>query len=207
MESTDVDIALLFLGNTKEQEAGLDALMRAHTADLIGVIRCHLPGLTVQDAEEVVSTTFQIFWRKVQDETVDLNRPLRPLLRTIAHRRATDLLRSKTRHPESSLEDDACTVADAIKGTDVSLWWRKVTSQDAADEVRQIFVDFIQSLPPVQQAVAQVMADNFPDDLSQEETAKEIFRRTGNMPTVVSIKKARSEIRDKFESILKARIS
>ncbi|MBU0679710.1 MAG: sigma-70 family RNA polymerase sigma factor [Verrucomicrobia bacterium] len=198
----DDDLKLLLGGKPEEQEQGLEALYETYSKPLWSFILRRFPGLRHEDVGEIVSDTFVATWQRIEDRSFDLNRPLRSFLFNVAKNKAIDRLRQYKARVDITIEADITEVADRIQGTEVGIQWRMASTRDRALTIQHAFLTFLRTLPGMQRTVAQVMADTFPEEMGQEETANEILARTGELPTVAGIKRARAEIRRKFKEYL-----
>ncbi len=131
----------------------------------------------------------------------DPDRPLLPFLLTIAHRRAIDHIRKKTtlRCNEKELLD---AVANSLADTQVGEAWKNVTASQDGQKMLKLIRDVITEMPERQRQVSSVIIDCYPDNLSIEETREELFRRTGERPTALAVKRARQEARKKIRKQL-----
>jgi len=196
------EVKLLLCGTSQEQNQGVAMLYESYSKPLWSFILQKFPGLNHADVGEIVNDTFVVVWRGIEKGTLDINRPLRSFLFAVAQNKAIDVLRKYTSRIDRTVDDDIVDVADRIQGSEVGLQWRHAVTAGKVAAIQDAFRLFLRTLPDVQRNVAQVMADNFPDELGQEETANEIFRRMGEQTTVAGVKRARSEIRQKFKKFL-----
>jgi RNA polymerase sigma factor (sigma-70 family) len=196
------DLKLLLGGKPEEQEQGLEALYETYSKPLWSFVLRRFPGLTHEDVGEIVNDTFISTWQRIEDKSFDLNRPLRSFLFNVVRNKAIDRLRQYKARVDITIEADITEVADRIQGTEAGMQWRMASARDMILTIQHAFLIFLRTLPDVQRTVAQIMADKFPEEMGQEETANEILARTGKLPTVASIKRARAEIRRKFKEYL-----
>ncbi|HBA85032.1 MAG TPA: hypothetical protein DCZ95_13140 [Verrucomicrobia bacterium] len=196
------DLKLLLGGKHEEQEQGIETLCETYSKPLWSFLLKRFPGLRHEDVGEIVSDTFIAVWRRIEKGTFDLNQPFAKFVFTVAKNKAIDQLRKYKTQIGDTIDDDIGVVAERIQNTEAGYNWHSAVSYERAAAIQDTFIKFIRTLPDVQRQVAQVMADNFPDELGQDETTHEIYRRTGKRPTIASIKRARTEIRQKFKEYL-----
>lgn len=192
------EMKLLLIGSDSERARGVTLMHDHYAKPLWSYVLRKFPGLR-NDIGGIVDETLIAVWKMAENNTLELNGSLAQLLFKIARNKAVDILRANRRRFVQTTDEDLFEVADRLAETEVGAYWRKVAAAHEAKDIQQKFLFFIDSLPPVQRAVAEVMAENFPDELGQEETTNEIYKRTGERPTVASVKRARAVIREKFK--------
>ena len=200
LEVDDVTISLgLATGSLSEQEEALCLAWAKYRKRVASFIYYHAPGLS----PDCVATA-----QPMMHSEACTKRQQVAILFTIAKARTIDQLRRKfSRHGEfesrlRSDDDFAEEVGRRITGTEVSFHWRLAVSERRALELKEIFLQFVGTLPSMQRRVAQVIADALPGDLSDADIANVIFLETGSRPTVVQIRSARNQMEMKFRTLL-----
>lgn len=209
LDVDDATISLgLAIGSPAEQQDALRFAWTKYRKRVAGFIYHCAPGLSPDSVATATNDAFRGLYKKATGGTFDPDKPLLPLLFTIAKARTVDELRrkfSRRAEFESRLRTDddfAEEVGRRITGTDVGFHWRLAVSQGKALELKEIFLQFVGTLPPVQRVVAQIIADALPGDLADADIANVIFSETGSRPTVVQIRSARNQMEMKFRTLL-----
>jgi DNA-directed RNA polymerase specialized sigma24 family protein len=203
-EDLDLEIQIGLLGDEAERREAVTKLFNRYKGRLMIFLENKRPYLPAEDAASAVHDAILEIHRMAEERPKDLERPLRPLLFTIADRRAVDLWRKQSRRIRS---DDELTedIGNALAGTETGSAWREFCSvQDTgslASEVREEFRAFVATLPKKQRLVAGVLADDLL--LSDIEIAEELRTRWKLVVPVVEIKGAKQALMKKFREILK----
>ena len=208
VEIDETEIVLKLIGTDREREEGLSLAFKKHGQTVFRYIVHLAPGLPTDCQQEAVLEALRALHRMAGEPDFDADRPLLPLLFTLAKRKTIDQLRRfvPRREFEERLEDEADLAAEVARrliGTDIGAEWRLAASLERAREIQDRFRALIPTLPPVQRLVAQVMADALPGDLKDNEVADAINALSGQRPTVVQVRSARVQIRDKFRVTVK----
>ena len=191
-EEFDSESASIFLiGNDQERDEALRLIDKHLRQRLVGMIRHTTPGLPTADLLDVYQQVLLEIWQKAQRDDFDPE-PLIPLLFTMAKRRAIDWLRqhSSRRRTEEELLDG---IAERLRGTQVGAAWQEVAQKDEARRILALIREAINKMPDRQRQVAGVMVEYFPDVPPNEQIRDEIFKATGELLTVTSVKRARQE--------------
>jgi DNA-directed RNA polymerase specialized sigma24 family protein len=209
VEIDETEIVLKLIGTHREREDGLNLAYKKFGEIVFRYVVSRAPGLPTASQKEATLEAFRVLHRLSSEPNFDIDKPLLPLLFTLANRKAIDLLRTLIRHRDFAerLDEDenlAAEVAKRLVGTDVGFEWKLAVSQERAKEIQERFRALIPTLPAVQQLVAQVMSDALPGDLKDNELADAIYALSGSRPTVVQVRSARAQVRQKFRAILKS---
>jgi DNA-directed RNA polymerase specialized sigma24 family protein len=209
LDVDDVTISLgLAIGSPSEQQEAFRLAWTKYRNRVASFIYHLAPGLSPDCVATATNDAFRGLYAKAIGGNFDPDKPLVPLLFTIAKARTIDQLRRKfSRRAEfeskfRSDDDFAEEVGRRITGTDVGFQWRLAVSQGRALELKEIFLQFVGTLPSMQRRVAQVIADALPGDLANTDIADVIFLETGSRPTVVQIRSARNQMEMKFRTLL-----
>lgn len=124
---------------------------------------------------------------KIRDDTVERNRPLLPLVKIMAKRRATDHLRRKGHQPKRGLDDVLEQLAEDPNSSDLNLRWR-ILDRLVQQEFRAALMEEISQLPYKQRVVAEARVNHYEE--SWEAIKEEVSRVTGKQETVVAVKSA-----------------
>ncbi len=203
----DADISLLLDGDAEEQEEAITFAFQKYGKQLVRYSASRAPGLSFECHEQAALQALQDLHDMARTGRFDLDRPLAGLLFTLTLRRTIDQLRrfTRIRDFQEKLDDDdhlAMRVHESLYGTDAGREWSLIASREEARSVQEQFRSLVATLPRVQQLVAQVMADALPGDLTDAELADGVFALDGKRPTVVAVRSARTQIRQKFRKIL-----
>ena len=187
---------ILLIGNTAELEEGLSQVDQHLRRRICGRVRHYLPGLKSHDLADCWQETLMAVFKAVRDGRFDPDRPLGPYLFSIAHAKGIDLLRRQT------TRDKALTaVGETLQGTQCGEEWRQLSSSERS-EALAIVRDGIGTLPDKQRVVFQAFMDNYPETKDMEVLRQEVSRMTGREETLVSIKRALQEGRNKVRQLL-----
>lgn len=227
---TEVQEDEIKTGLREDEQKQFEAICKAleqYAGPLAASVREHFPTLDSHEQATAVHDVFIELARKAKQGTFKTDGSLKSLLFQMARCNAADQLRAKYRwqkrkstdhftieEPDGQgsegLSDDevASLVARKLSNAPgIATAWRVVTQewtpadQAAAHEIIRQFKMWITTLPCVQRKVAQLMAAHF-GDVTDEEICHEIAK-TGEPSPLGSVKSARREIRDKFESLMK----
>lgn len=203
-EDFDLEIQIGLLGDEEERQEAATKLFNRYKERLMIFLEKKRPCLPAEDAATAVHEAIIEIFKMAETRPKDLEKPLRPLLFTIADRRAVDLFRKQTRRVKS---DDQITeeIGNSLKGTETGSAWSNFCCQrenkDRLSEVKREFNEFIVTLPKKQRLVAGVIADDFL--LSDQEISEELRLRQNMVVPVVEIKGAKQALMKKFRELLK----
>lgn len=198
----DLEVLVGLLGDSEEREAAVRRLFNRYGRPLMAYLRKKLPSLPAEDVASAVNDTFVAIFRKAEDGSLDVERPLKSLLFTIAKRRGVDLMRAKaSRIPL----DDQITeeIGSTLEGTAIGNAWSAACETEKVAEIVEEFRRFVGTLPPQQKRVGSILADFLPDWLTDTEISDEIYRRWSQRVPVVSVKGAKQALKEKFREVLK----
>jgi DNA-directed RNA polymerase specialized sigma24 family protein len=191
----------LMESNPIEQDRGFTDLYNHARRPLAEMLLDRFRALSSEDHAEIITKTFLDLHRSLKKNTVDLERPLAPLLFTIAARRAKDVLRAKSSQKRSHV-DFYADVSDVLSRENYSQEWRSFVSAGKSQEILDGFHQFIPSLSRLQLYVAQAIAHSLPDCPTNDELCDEVERLCGRRYSILSVKEARSEVSKKFRQFL-----
>jgi RNA polymerase sigma factor (sigma-70 family) len=203
-EDFDLEIQIGLLGDEEERQEAATKLFNRYKERLMIFLENKRPYLPADDAATAVNEAIIEIFRMGETRPKDLESPLRPLLFTIADRRAIDLLRKQSRRIKS---DDQITedIGDALRDTDTGNAWsdfcRESENKERLSDIKQEFNEFIVTLPKKQRLVAGVIADDF--QLNDHEISEELRLRSNMVVPVVEIKGAKQALMKKFRELLK----
>jgi DNA-directed RNA polymerase specialized sigma24 family protein len=203
-EDFDLEIQIGLLGDEEERQDAATKLFNRYKERLMIFLENKRPYLSADDAATAVNDAIIEIFRMGETRPKDLEDPLRPLLFTIADRRAVDLWRKRSRRIKS---DDQLTedIGDALKESEIGNAWsdycRQSEYRERLSEIKQEFNEFIVTLPKKQRLVAGVIADDF--QLSDQEISEELRLRSNLVVPVVEIKGAKQALMKKFRELLK----
>lgn len=202
-EDFDLEIQIGLLGDESERREATTKLYHRYKERLMIFLENKYPFLPAEDAASAVHDAFIEIFRMSETRPKDLEKPIRPLLFTIADRRTVDLLRKQSRRVKS---DNRITedIGEALQGTETGNAWRDFCAQrenrELLSAVKQEFREFVGTLPKKQRLVAGVIMDDFL--LSDQEIGEELRLRWSMVVPVVEIKGAKQALMKKFRELL-----
>ena len=200
--SADEDkIKLGLCGAPADRRRALEELWNECSNDVMAYVERKFTSLPPESGAEVVVQAFQDLLHKIDTDEIDWDQPLRPLLITIAQRRAVDETRKWRLRPLSKA-DFYDFVTEEVAESQTSLTWATHVRGGDANELLQQFRDFVLTLPPLQRLVAQIVYDHLPEQLDHKTICDEFLRRTGKHLTAASLKSALREFRRKFRQLI-----
>lgn len=154
--------------------------------------RCGRGFFTYQDYEDVFQlTVFAVYQRATKPSFCP--RHTLGMVITIARNKSIDLLRKRGHKIKLDADGILAAVAADTKGTEMLMRWRLHVSETEANELREILLTFIATLPERQRIVAQCFVDNFEDFHERKtyqplaEAVSAITRRTETVAYVKSV--------------------
>ena len=203
-EDFDLEIQIGLLGDEEERQEAATKLFNRYKKRLMIFLENKQPYLPAEDAATAVHEAIIEIYQMGETRPKDLEKPIRPLLFTIAARRAVDLFRKQSRRvkPDDRITED---IGEALRETETGSAWSDFCSQrinkERLFEVKQEFNEFVGTLPKKQRLVAGVIADDFL--LSDQEISEELRLRRNLVVPVVEIKGAKQAVMKKFRELLK----
>lgn len=216
-------------GNDQEQADAISKAYHRYAGPIASYIRERVvPTLDNHELTTAVNDVFIELAKKVREGNFKGGGSLKSLLFNMGRCNAIDQFRSKCRYQNRHASDHfssgdrgdknadgfsddeiASKVAKKLQDApEIAATWRSlVNTRTAADEVgtEEIVRQFRMwigggTLPALQRKVAKSMARHF-GNITDADICSEIAE-TGERPTVASVKSARREIRDKFQSLI-----
>lgn len=197
----DLEAQLGLLGSDLEKREAVQKLFQRYRKRLMSFLEDKRPYIPSDEAATAVNNAFIELYEKACEGNLDLEKPIRSLLFTIADRRAVDEFRrySATRRHDEEVVDQ---IALSLKGTDVGNAWRTFCTTGAlAEEIREEFRRFVGTLPKKQKLIAGVMADDLL--MTDSEISQTLREKRGIVVTVLEVKGAKQALIAKFREILK----
>lgn len=190
-------VRILLLGDAPDIERALDSIQR-HLRDYIGGwIRRKFPGLPAADLADVWGDTLCGVFEAVREGRFDGDRSLIPWVRQIAYRRAVD----RTRRNECR-GDALVAVGERLRATQAGLAWQGLSVAERNEVAAQICAA-IATLPGRQRQVLQAFVDWYPEtDRNNEFLRKKVSEEVGQELTLVQVKRALQEGRERVRNIL-----
>ena len=204
-DELEIRICLLESCAVKRRKAVGDAFKkwRYHVASYI---HKKFPIFNDLQLKDVVSQTFLELLTIIENGDFDPDRPIYPLLLTIAHRRGVDEYRKKRRFVTKT-DDYIEEVYNRLHETEIGETWKQVISKISADEIQEEFRIYLGILPPGQRIIAKIMFENFPNELTYGEISEKVLNETGETLSSIQIKGRQEALRKKFREILKRKTS
>ena len=220
----DEQIKTGLLGTEQEKEAAICDAYERYKRPLAAFIREKVaPTLDSDEIATAINDVFCGLARYVSRGRFSRDGSLLTLLFSMARRKAYDRLRRKTKgqkacgqdHTEDADFDESLVVADEdadeefavyvaqklSKAPELSAEWKNAADKAATNEIMRQFCMWIGTLPHLQRKVAEAVAKHY-GDLTDAEICDEIAK-TGERPTVASVKSARKQIVRKFTELMK----
>jgi RNA polymerase sigma factor (sigma-70 family) len=205
----DAEIAILLMeGGTQRDEA----IRRIHEdchRRVYKSLRLKFPGVAAEELRDCYAEAMLQFveiLRKYDStpalSSFDPDKPVYPLIREIAHRRAIDRLRANNREREY-LE----TMGTKLATTDIGFYWQGIPTH-VRDEIRRAVQIAIAELPPKERLVWGVFVEEMitsGERPSDDGLYKLVFARAGPSHTFVSVKRALANGRATVRKILEAK--
>ncbi|MBI2929438.1 MAG: sigma-70 family RNA polymerase sigma factor [Verrucomicrobia bacterium] len=194
------------------KERGLKLAFEKYKSRVVGCLRKRRQArnwsLTDEDFAEVVQDAFTRLWRKAVNGNLDPAFLAKNLFEWACQSAATlirDVIRKSNRMPTTALVDSVVNkIASAPTETGHQIGALAVTV--GSDEIRRLFEEFVEELPPQQKSVGQAIADNWPEHLSVEKLREVIYEMTGTCPTFGQVKGAQQALFEKFRKCVRNRI-
>lgn len=201
----DEEIRLLLMEEDHESVGkALAVLLAEHRVRLRAMVRKKFSYFSESEVVDVLYETFRSLRAGLEAKTVDLNRPLAPLLYKVAYRRAQDLHRKRSAAKRNQIDYYADMAVILVEEGFIAEWNAMARSGSAA-QILEEFTLLLPSLPRRQAAIAQAIADAFPSALSLEELCAEVEKLTGERISIPAAKSARDEVRKKMRARMYAK--
>ena len=195
------EISILLIGDEEEQNRAI-FLINEHLRDVL-VYEIRKTALTVPSDEimDIYQEVLLNVLAAARERRYNPDQPLLPFLFMLAYRRACDQIRRKTtaEKNESQLVE---AVLQRLKNTRVGEAWGLVAKKNDGSRMIEIMRRVVVGMPSRQRQVASVVIDYFPEIPSKEEIRDAIFKDTGELVTIVAIKRAWQEARGKIRERL-----
>jgi len=196
----DEQVRILLIGTTEEVDQGL-TLIHTHLCRRICAWLRRRPWAAWMSSEDLADTWQDVLLgvlSAVRDGRFDADRPVIPLLLSIARARAIDRCRRK-----DSSERALAAVGEALQGTRVGLAWQARLARER-QEMLACVREVVLGLPEKQRRVMQAFIDGYPDTASMETLRIEVSSVSGQEETVAAVKRALQEARQKVRERLRA---
>lgn len=202
-EDLDLEAQLGLLGSENERRAAITGLFKRYKERLMAFLEHRHPVIPAEDLATAIHNAFIEIYRMADSRPKDLEEPLRPLLFTIADRRAVDEFRKYSRRVRA-VDELAKHTETALDGTETGAAWRSFCTSSEnnslAKTIQEEFRVFVKTLPKKQKLVAGVLAD----DLLQNDSDIVCALRSQNiLVTAMEVKGAKQALMKKFREILK----
>jgi DNA-directed RNA polymerase specialized sigma24 family protein len=202
-EDLDLQIQVGLLGHEVERRDATTKLFNRYKERLMIWLENKHPLIPADDLATAVHNAFIEVYRMAEERPKALDDPLRPLLFTIADRRAVDEARKYLRRIRAN-DEIAKQIGEALDGTDTGAAWRAFCTSNENHSlgraIREEFRAFAATLPRKQKLVAGVLVN----DLLQCDGDIVSELRTRNIVvTTIEVKGAKQALMKKFREILK----
>jgi len=202
-EDIDLEIQVGLLGDEQERREAITKLFSRYKERLMCWLENKHPLVPSDDLATAVHNAFIEVYRMAEDRPKALDDPLRPLLFTIADRRAVDESRKYLRRRRANDEIDK-QIEAALGGTDTGAAWRAFCTSNEnnllASTIRKEFRAFAAALPRKQKVVAGVLIN---DLLQSDGDIVSELRSRNIVLTTMEVKGAKQALMKKFREILK----
>ena len=201
----DIDIEtinILLIGEDEEKREAIQLINRYLQDKIVEQIKCSAPGLDGNELLDVYQEVLLSLYNAAKDGFYDPDKAhLLAFIFTLAKRRAID--RKRQRIPKPISEDELIeALGDRLADTSIGQVWQEISACELGQEMLRRIRKISIGLPKRQRQVVSVIIDHFPKYLELEEICSEIYKSTGDMPTVVAVKRARQEARKKIRKLL-----
>jgi DNA-directed RNA polymerase specialized sigma24 family protein len=219
VEDVDKEIKNGLLGTEQQQCEAVEKAYERYAKPLASFIREKVaPTLDSHELSTAVDEVFLGLARSAAKGKITTGGYLGTLLFKMARRKAYDQLRAKTRHDSrfTSLDDDddcdnvmtddefSSRVRERLAASpQIAALWRTAAENGAANEIIRMFRLWLSNLPRLQRKVAQALFVHF-GDITDHEICDDLAK-TGERPSVASVKSARKQIIEKFKSYMEIR--
>jgi DNA-directed RNA polymerase specialized sigma24 family protein len=155
-EIDPVEISILLIGDSKEQEQAISLIDKHFKKAIIYRIRETALSLAPDELLDVYQEVLLNVWNAAQQKRYDPDRPLLPFLSTLAERRACDRVRkNETKKAyEGRLLDE---VSEGLKGTKIGEAWQIVAVKNEGRRMMDTIRRAIVRMPTRQRQVASVV--------------------------------------------------
>ncbi len=194
----DIEVQLGLLGTDAEKRESIRLLYLRYRERLMCWLERAVSFIPVDEVATAINDAFVEIYTKAVANELNVDRPLRPLIFTVAYRRAVDGVRKRSARQKKD-DEFAQEIGIALHGSDVGSAWRTCCSEDLAERVSTEFRAFVRTLPQKQKLVAEAMADGIVTD---PEIVKDIYRRRREVVSAVEVKGAKQALKKKFREIL-----
>jgi len=169
--------------------------------------RCGRGFFNYQDYEDVFQLTVFAVYQRAKKPSFCPRHTLGMVI-TIARNKSIDLLRKRGHKIKLDADGILAAVAADTKGTEMLMRWQLHVSETEANELREILIKFIATLPERQRIVAQCFVDNF-EDFHERKTyqplAEAVSAITRRTETVAGVKSVWRYAREKIVEELQRR--
>lgn len=188
---------LLLDGSEEEVNQGLSLIDRHLRKGVAGWVRERFPGLSAEDLADVWAMTLAGIFELVRKGRFDCNKPLMPLICTIASARATDFTRRGT------ARDSVITaVGERLRDTRTGRQWQAF-DQAERNEAMELIRAAIATLPRRQGEVFQAFVDHYPETDDRTVLREKVSEATGREVTLVAARRALQEAFEKVRALLR----
>lgn len=207
------DVLLALVGSESEAKNAIRHIHLTYGERLTRHLNKKFDSLSTEDKEDLLQDVYVRLWKKGRNGTLNIDVGLMPLLMTMANNFAVDAIRrrdSKQRLLDSDVYRTLCEAA--THGTMIGEQFRRLSVLKKAESKLVTFKDWLHTLPPKQKEVAYVLADCGQDIMDEQREFsgrigpmviyEEMLQRGMQPGSVMSVKRALQEIRDKFEKHL-----
>ena len=207
------EVLLALVGSNQEAEDAIRHVHYAYSEQVMRHLNKKAPWLSAEDKADVLQNIYKRLWEKGRDGTLNINVGIIPLLMTMAYNSAVDILRGRDCEKKHLKSDDYRVLCEeATHGNRIGEQLRRLETMKRAQEMLAAFKAWVHSLPRKQVEVAYVLADcaqeimdetrSFPSTIGPTIIYEEMLRRGMQPASVMAVKRALQEIRDKFHRYL-----
>ena len=192
----DEHVRLMLAGTDAQQAEGLQQIDTTLRTRFCAGVRGFYPGLRSEDLADAWQQTLIALYQAAKKGEVDLDRPLLPWIWKVLRNKATDHTRRRTAF-QGAIE----RVTHLLGNSQRAEAWNRKSPEEKADISARIR-GAIGSMPPRQRAIIQVYLDNIDRIDSLEDLKEMVSAETGQVETLVAVKRARQEALKKVREVL-----
>jgi DNA-directed RNA polymerase specialized sigma24 family protein len=182
------EISRLLLGDEEEQNKAIFLIDKHLRRSVVYGIRKTALSVAPDEIMDIYQEVLLNVLTAAREQRYDPGKPLLSFLYMLAHRRACDRIRKKSTIEENEnklLEE----VHRRLENTNVGEVWEQVAKKNDGSRMVKIIRQTVIGMPNRQRQVASVVIDFFPKIPSLDTIRDVIFKDTGELLTVVAIKK------------------
>ena len=207
MANTNVDletIDILLIGDEDEIAEGIRLIDALFREKIVGIIRKKALSAKSYDLLDIYQNVILSILECARKGNYNPDaQKLESFIYTITYRRAMDWLRNKCGIREEHNTDMVVkSVQEAISGSKYDEVWQRAQSEGKRALLLETIQNLIPRLKGRQRQIAEIIYENIPKWLGLADIKKQILQRYGEDISIVAVKRARQEVRNKIKESL-----